>query len=253
MTAFIKKECMELTRTGKLLILSIIFVFFGILNPAMAKLTPWLYEMLQDQFAEQGLNVGEVTVNAMTSWTQFYKNAPMILIVMVLLMSSTLTGEYQKGTLIQVVTKGLSRKKIFFSKLITLYGTWTSLYLVYTGITLGYTMYFWGGDEVAYLPLGIFMYWLFGMFVMSALMLFGAICDNGGQVLLGTGVVFFSTILLGYIPKIKKLLPSTLMDGLTLSNKTAVPKDFSEAIIVTFLLIIICDILGTMIFDRRKL
>ena len=158
MTAFIKKECLELTRTGKLLILSIIFVFFGILNPAMAKLTPWLYEMLQDQFAEQGLNVGEVTVNAMTSWTQFYKNAPMILIVMVLLMSSTLTGEYQKGTLIQVVTKGLSRKKIFFSKLITLYGTWTSLYLVYTGITLGYTMYFWGGDEVAYLPLGIFMY-----------------------------------------------------------------------------------------------
>ena len=110
MTAFIKKECMELTRTGKLLILSIIFIFFGILNPAMAKLTPWLYEMLQDQFADQGLNVGEVTVTAMTSWTQFYKNAPMILIVMVLLMSSILTGEYQKGTLIQVVTKGLSRK-----------------------------------------------------------------------------------------------------------------------------------------------
>ena len=121
MTAFIKKECMELTRTGKLLILSIIFIFFGILNPAMAKLTPWLYEMLQDQFADQGLNVGEVTVTAMTSWTQFYKNAPMILIVMVLLMSSILTGEYQKGTLIQVVTKGLSRKKVFFSKLLTVY------------------------------------------------------------------------------------------------------------------------------------
>ena len=253
MTAFIKKECMELTRTGKLLILSIIFIFFGILNPAMAKLTPWLYEMLQDQFADQGLNVGEVTVTAMTSWTQFYKNAPMILIVMVLLMSSVLTGEYQKGTLIQVVTKGLSRKKIFFSKLLTVYGTWTLLYLVYTGITLGYTMYFWGGDEVSYLPLGIFMYWLFGMFVMSALMLFGTLCDNSGQVLLGTGIVFFATILLGYIPKIKKLLPSTLMDGLTLSNGTTVPGDFSEAMIITFLLIIICDILGVIIFNRRKL
>ncbi|MCR5726349.1 MAG: ABC transporter permease subunit, partial [Lachnospiraceae bacterium] len=115
MTAFIKKEWMELTRTGKLLILGIIFIFFGILNPAMAKLTPWLYEMLQDQFSEQGLKVGEVTVTAMTSWTQFYKNAPMLVIAMILLTSGILTGEYQKGTLIQVVTKGLSRKKVFFS------------------------------------------------------------------------------------------------------------------------------------------
>ena len=84
-------------------------------------------------------------------------------------------------------------------------------------------------------------------------MLFGTLCDNSGQVLLGTGIVFFATILLGYIPKIKKLLPSTLMDGLTLSIGTAVPGDFSEAMIITFLLIIICDILGVIIFNRRKL
>lgn len=253
MTAFIKKECMELTRTGRLLILGIIFIFFGILNPAIAKLTPWLYELLQDQIADSGLNIGEVSVTAMTSWTQFYKNAPMVLIVLVLLTSSVLTGEYQKGTLIQVVTKGLSRKKIFFSKLLTVYGTWTLLYLVYTGITLGYTMYFWGGDEVSYLPLGIVMYWLFGMFLMSALMLFGTVCDNSGQVLLGTGAVFFSSILLGYIPKLQKFLPSKLMEGLSLSNGTAVPADFTTAIIIAFLLIIICDILGVVIFDRRKL
>ena len=144
MTAFIKKECMELTRTGKLLILGIIFIFFGILNPAMAKLTPWLYEMLSDQFADQGLVIGEVTVTALTSWTQFFKNAPMVLIVAILLFSGLFTIEYQKGTLVQIVTKGLSRNKIFFSKLLTVYGAWTLLYLVYTGITLGYTVYFWG-------------------------------------------------------------------------------------------------------------
>ena len=93
MTAFIKKECMELTRTGKLLILGIIFIFFGILNPAMAKLTPWLYEMLSDQFADQGLVIGEVTVTALTSWTQFFKNAPMVLIVTILLFSGLFTNE----------------------------------------------------------------------------------------------------------------------------------------------------------------
>ena len=243
---------MELTRTGKLLILGIIFIFFGILNPAMAKLTPWLYEMLSDQFADQGLVIGEVTVTALTSWTQFFKNAPMVLIVTILLFSGLFTNEYQKGTLVQIVTKGLSRNKIFFSKLLTVYGAWTLLYLVYTGITLGYTVYFWGNDGVTNLAFGIFMYWLFGIFTMSTLVLFSALCDNSGQVLLGTGAVFFASILLGYIPKLQKFLPSKLMEGLNLSNGTAVPADFTTAIIIAFLLIIICDILGVVIFDRRR-
>ena len=91
MTTYIKKECMELTRTGKLLILGIIFILFGILNPAIAKLTPWLYEMLQDSFSEQGLIIGEVTVNAMTSWTQYFKNATMVVITIILLCSTGFT------------------------------------------------------------------------------------------------------------------------------------------------------------------
>ena len=42
MKAFLKKEWMEMTRTGRMWILVLIFVLFGIMNPAMAKLTPWM-------------------------------------------------------------------------------------------------------------------------------------------------------------------------------------------------------------------
>ena len=252
MNAFIKKEWMELTRTGKLLILGIIFIFFGILNPAMAKLTPWLYEMLQDQFSEQGIKVGEVTVTAMTSWTQFYKNTPILVIVMILLTSGILTGEYQKGTLIQIVTKGLSRKKIFFSKLFISYFVWTLLYLVYTGITWGYTAYFWGSD-VPNLFYGIFMYWFFGIGIISILMFFGTLCNNSGQVMLATGSIFFGMMLLEYIPVIKDKLPSFLMNGMNLLNETSAVSDYTGAIISTFLLILLCDIMGLLIFDRRDL
>ncbi len=41
---FTKKELLEQLRTGKLLILTILFILFGIMNPAMAKLTPWIME-----------------------------------------------------------------------------------------------------------------------------------------------------------------------------------------------------------------
>lgn len=253
MTAFIKKECMELTRTGKLLILAIIFILFGIMNPAIAKLTPWMYEMLGDSLAEQGLVLGEIKVNALTSWTQFYKNTPITVIVLVLLSSGIFTNEYQKGTLVQIVTKGLSRRKIFLSKLLTLYGAWTLLYLTYTGITLGYTLYFWGEDEVSNLPFGIMMYWLFGIMIASILVFFSSLCENSGQVLLGTGAVFFGSILLGYIPKLKNYMPSRLMDGLELSAAGTELSDFTAPIICAFILVIVCTIMGMILFDRRKL
>ena len=40
--AFMKKEWMEQVRSGKVILLGIIFVLLGIMNPAVAKLTPWM-------------------------------------------------------------------------------------------------------------------------------------------------------------------------------------------------------------------
>ena len=42
--AFMKKEWMDLVRSGRLMILLVIFLLFGIMNPAIAKLTPWMME-----------------------------------------------------------------------------------------------------------------------------------------------------------------------------------------------------------------
>lgn len=82
--AFFKKEIFECIRSGELTFFCILFLIFGIMNPAIAKLTPWMLETLSDSLAEQGMMVTEVTVNALTSWTQFFKNIPIALIVFVL-------------------------------------------------------------------------------------------------------------------------------------------------------------------------
>lgn len=44
--AFMKKEWMEQIRSSRLIILAILFLMFGIMNPAIAKLTPWLFEVM---------------------------------------------------------------------------------------------------------------------------------------------------------------------------------------------------------------
>ena len=83
--ALMKKEWMEQARTGKLMILGMIFVLFGIMNPAIAKLTPWLLKTMADSLAESGMIVTDVTVSALDSWVQFFKNMPIALIVFVFL------------------------------------------------------------------------------------------------------------------------------------------------------------------------
>lgn len=79
--AFTKKEYMEQLRNGRLVVLCILFVLLGIMNPAIAKLTPWMYQIFADSLAENGIVVTAVPVNAMTSWTQFFKNIPIGLLL----------------------------------------------------------------------------------------------------------------------------------------------------------------------------
>ena len=83
--ALMRKEYMEATRTGKIMIIILLFVLFGIMSPAVAKLTPWMMKMLSDSMAESGLIVTNVQVDALTSWTQFFKNIPIALIAFVLI------------------------------------------------------------------------------------------------------------------------------------------------------------------------
>ena len=54
MRAFLKKEWMEWSRTGRLLVLVLVFLVLGIMNPALAKLTPWMMEMLSESMAVWG-------------------------------------------------------------------------------------------------------------------------------------------------------------------------------------------------------
>ena len=136
--AFIKKELTEQARSGKLLFMTILFVLLGIMNPAIAKLTPWLLETMADTLATSGMTVTTVTVSAMDSWVQFFKNVPMGLIAFVLMQSNIFTKEYQSGTLILTLTKGLRRSHVVLAKTAVLMVLWTAAYWLYFAITYLY-------------------------------------------------------------------------------------------------------------------
>ncbi len=249
--AFLKKELTEQLRTGHMLILGILFVLFGIMNPAIAKMTPWMMELLSDSLAESGMVVTEISVDALTSWTQFYKNIPIALITFVLITCSTLTAECQRGTLIPVLTKGLSRTKVIYAKTISLTLMWSAGYWLCYTVTYGYNEYFWDNSIVYSLAVPALAYYLFGLWVISLVMLFSSLSNANTGVLLGSGSVCIAAYLLSMIPKIQPYTPMRLTESMSAVTGVFSTNALVVAAVITFVLTV-ADIIGSCIIFRKK-
>lgn len=250
--AFLKKEWLEYYRSGKLCIVGVVFALFGLMNPAIAKLTPFLIEKLASS-GEMGMTITMITPDATTSWGQFYKNIPMALIVCVLMFGGTMATEIQKGTLIPVLTKGLARWKVLLAKGLNLLLIWTIGYWACYGITYFYTAYYWDNSIMNNLGFSAFCYWLFGMFVMAMIILFSAVAASFGTVILGVGICYFAMTLLSIVPSIAEILPTYLTGALNVSMGIGNPEDFVTAILVTVLGLVGCIVGGCLIFNKREM
>lgn len=251
--AFMKKEIMEQIRSGKVMILGILFVMFGVMNPAVAKLTPWLMEIFAESLEGSGIIITEVTVTALDSWMQFYKNIPMALIAFVLLQSSIFTKEYGSGTLILSLTKGLERFKVVLSKIAVLVTLWTACYWLCFGITYAYNAYYWDNSIAQNLVFSVFCWWLFGIFVISLITFFSVIANANTGVLFGTGGIVLASYLVGLLPKISKYLPTFLTDGTSLVYGVAETETYITSIIITATVSIVCFAVSIPVFNKKQI
>lgn len=109
--AFLKKEFTENIKNYRFLILFAVFLAFGIMSAFLAKFTP---EILSTLAADMQMTSEPVALDA---WKQFYKNISGVgFSAFIILFGSCLSNEYSKGTLVLMVTKGLSRKAVILAK-----------------------------------------------------------------------------------------------------------------------------------------
>ena len=253
MMAFLKKELLEQIRSGKLLFLGILFVLFGVMNPAVAKLTPWLLEIMADSMAESGMTITLSQVTAMDSWVQFFKNIPMALIAFVLMEGSIFTKEYSSGTLLLSLTKGLARYKVVVTKTLVLTVLWTIGYWLCFLITYSYNAYFWDNSVAQNLMFSVVCWWIFGLWVISMLILFSSLAKENTGVLLGTGAVVLICSLFSFIPKVQKFLPTQLSDGNSLIYGVTEMDKYVPALVIAGVMTLVCFAVSIPIFNKKQL
>lgn len=251
--AFLKKEWMGQLRGVRVMILSAIFLLLGIMNPAIAKMTPWLMEALSDALAQSGMTVETVTVSALDSWVQFFKNIPMALIAFVFMESDIFTREYSSGTLVLALTKGMKRSTVVIAKSIMLLTLWTAGFWMNYGITYFGNTLFWDNNVAQNLLFSAVCYWIFGVWIIALCVLFSTLGRSYIIVLLGIGGPVFLSSILFVFPKVNEFVPLMLTDGSSLIYGLKAPEDYIAALVITAVMIIGCFAASIPLMNKKQL
>ena len=248
---FCKKEVIENLRTFRLVIMFAVFILIGIMNPMVAKMLP---EILN------GTDLGGITIQmdepvAMDSWAQFFSNVSQIgVLVLAIVFCGITANELSKGTLINILTKGMKRSTVILSKFSITSLIWTISYALCFVVTLVYNNYFWGSDPLPHACLAFLSPWVFGLLLIS-LMILGGICLKniiGSLAFAGGAVIIMG--LLNLAPALQKYNPISLSaDTLNLINGTSKPEDFIPALIICLLITLAAIVDSILIFGRKQL
>lgn len=247
--AFSKKELLETWRTKRVVLLFVIFTIFGIMNPLTAKLMP---EIMKLSFGE-GFPITEPT--SLDSWLQFYKNISQIgVYLFAIIFSGTVSQEIHKGTLINLVTKGLKRPVILWSKWFILYLQWGLTLVVSFSITYGYTHFYFPDDKSPHPWLAFIPLLIFGFFFTSLIILTSTVARSQFEGLLLTILVMIIGYITGMFDQLKNWNPLSLMgENITILQEARRFSDLLPSMGVTVLLSFFFLIISIIILKQRKI
>ena len=250
---FASKEWTEHLRTKLALIAAVIFVLLAIANPAVALLTPVILKENAEALASSGITVSEIEITAMDLWLQFINNTSTALAAFLIIFSGTFTKEYQNGTLMPLLTKGLRRTTIVHAKSAVLVLLWSVGFWCYFGITYGYTTYYWDQFVIHSVFFVGGCWWLLGIFWICLLAFFSSFLKNAVQVIAAAAGVYMILSTIRMLKTIQPYLPMHLEDSHMLLTGESGCASYLPAIIVTIAALILFYLCSLILTKNKQL
>lgn len=249
--AFVKKELLEQLRTFKWLIVLSVFFLFGMMSPVMAKLLPDIMSGMEIE----GMVIVMPEPTQMDAYGQFFKNfTQMGILIVLLVFGGTLSSELVKGTLVNILAKGLPRTTVILSKYTAAVLLWTIGYLLAGLTAYGYTEYLFQDSKVDNLLFAMFCLWLFGVFILALIMLSSTMAPGnfGGLVLSAVAIV--AMLMMDIVPKTHPYNPITLAsENVALLSGATELKELYATMIITVILTLGCLSGAVLLFGKKKL
>jgi ABC-2 type transport system permease protein len=195
--AFLAKERMEIRRTWRLWVVPGMLLFFGVVSPILALVTPSLVASFAG--SQPGVTITLPAATAHDASAQFLKNlSQLVIFALIIGGAGSISGERSSGTAILALTKPLSRAALVLAKLSA------DLQLLVASTVAGtllcgvMTIVLFG--TVAWKPLlaAIGLWLAFAVLLTGAMSFFSALFRSRGAAA-GAGLAFFFTTLLAGI------------------------------------------------------
>ncbi|KXB68572.1 hypothetical protein HMPREF1863_00041 [Aedoeadaptatus coxii] len=249
--SLLKKEAIEGARTKKIISTFILFLFIGLISPLTAKLTP----MILQSISTGNIDINVVPPSEIDSWTQFFKNISQIgMFGLAIILSTQMANEFQKGTLINLLSKGLPRYQVVLSKIFYNFILWFLAYFCSFILTYFYTKYFFGiSFPIRNILMAALLPFIFGLFLISLEILAGVISGNViGTLILTTGGIVIQLIL-SIRDEIVKYMPIALIGKPVNLIKGIGYDDYYVPIITGSILLILCIVISIAVINKKQI
>ena len=248
--AVLHKELVEQWRTRRLLVVAVVFLFFGFLSPLSAKLLPDLLQSLGDT---SGVTIEIPPPTVQDALLQYVKNMSQFgALLAVLLAMGALVQEKERGTAAMVLSKPASRADFLLGKFVALTLVF-GLCLVLAGLACYYyTVVLFGGmGEARFvemtLLLGLFIEFYLAVTLLGSTVARSQVAAGG----LGLGVVFVMAIL-GALPRLGDYMPTALLEWAR-ALMAGIGEPAWGAVIVSLGGIFVCLGAALVVFERQEL
>lgn len=244
------KELLEQWRTRRLLMVTIVFVAFGIASPFLARYTPELVAALAgDEFV---IEVPPPTVGDAVA--QFLRNLGQTgVLAAILLAMGSVAGEKERGTAALILTKPASRAAFLLAKASGIAVT-LAIAVTAAGVAgLGYTAFLFELPPVGgYAAMCALL--LLQMAAYAAVTFLGSTLTRSAMAAAGLGIAALAIIaILGALPAIGPFTPGGLAGPAAALALGATPNEVATPVLATMALIATALAIAWVSFRRQEL